>query len=195
MSEESILVESERKAVDIVRVVMGVGGLIAFVLGLLIIFNPVESGTIMMTIVAVVLGCYLVIAGFVFLGAMIFSKTMGGWRRFGTALLGLLYLIAGIFVFGHLDSMAAALALFLSIFIGITWIFEGIMAFTAVKDARSKTWTIIYGIVSILAGLVLVLSPLLAVVTLWLILGIAMAVMGLVQIIRAFTTKSVFQQV
>lgn len=187
MTEQNIIVDAERKAVDFVRVALGVGGLIAFVIGLLIIFNPVASGTIMLKIVAIVLACYLVIAGAVFIGAMIFSKTMGGWRRVGSAVLGLLYLIAGIFVFGHLDNMAAALALFLSIFIGVVWIVEGVLSFGAAKTAKSKTWTIIYGIVSIIAGLVLVIAPLMSAVTLWLLLGIGMAVMGLVQVIRAFT--------
>ena len=65
MSEQELLVESEKKAVDVVRVVMGVGGLAALVIGLLIVFNPLESGTIMMKILAIVLGSYLVIAGLV----------------------------------------------------------------------------------------------------------------------------------
>ena len=187
--QESIIVESERKAVDIVRVLLGVGGLIALVVGLLIIFNPVASGVIAMNIAAIVLACYLVVAGFVFLGSMMFSKTMGGWRRLGVALLGLLCLIAGILTFGHLDSMAVALALFLAIFIGVTWIFEGIMSFAAAKSSPSKTWTIIYGVISVIAGLVLVFSPALGAVTLWLILGVAMVVMGVVQIVRTVTLK------
>src|SRR5690606_16067978 len=144
----------------------------------------------MMEILAIALGCYLVIAGLVFLGSMVFSKTMGGWRRVGNALLGLLYLVAGILVFGNLGGMAAALALFLSIFIGITWIVEGVLAFAAARSSQNKVWTIIYGVVSVLAGIVLVVAPLLAVVTLWLLLGISMAAMGVVQMVRAFTVKA-----
>src|SRR5690606_21296760 len=78
MTTQDPIVIDQRKTVDIVRIVMGVGGLIALVLGLLIVFNPIESGTVLMKIVAVALGCYLVIAGLVFLGSMVFSKTMGG---------------------------------------------------------------------------------------------------------------------
>ena len=189
MSEEPTIIDSERKAVDIVRVVMGVGGLVALVLGLLIIFNPVESGAVMMQILTVVLAIYLVIAGFVFLGSMMFSKTMGGWRRLGAALLGLLYLIAGIVAFGNISNIAVVLAVFLAVFIGVTWIIEGVLAFVSLKHSRSKTWTVIYGIISVLAGLVLVISPLVGAVTLWLILGVSLAVMGLIQVIRAFTLK------
>lgn len=189
MSEQEILTEDENKAVDVVRVVMGVGGLVALVIGLLIVFNPLESGSVMMNILAVVLGCYLVIAGLVYLGAMMFTKTMSGWRRLGTALLGLLYLVAGVLVFVNLSSIATVLALFLSVFIGITWVVEGVLAFMSMGEARSKVWSLIYGLLSIVAGLILVIAPVLGAVTLWLLLGISMAVMGAVQMVRAFTLK------
>jgi uncharacterized membrane protein HdeD (DUF308 family) len=60
------------------------------------------------------------------------------------------------------------------------------MAFTVVKQSGNKTWTVIYGIISVIAGLSLMLSPLLGAVTLWLLLGISMVVMGVVQVVRAF---------
>ncbi len=189
MSEQETIIVDDRKAVDLLRTVMGVGGLVALVVGLLILFNPVQSGAAMMTVVAVVLGVYLVIAGVVFIGAMIFSKQMSTGRRVGNAVLGLLYLIAGIIVFGNLSNTAAVLAAFLSIFIGIMWIFEGAMAFAAVKTSPAKALTVIYGIVSVIAGIVLIFSPVLGAVTLWMILGASMAAMGLVQIVRAFQMK------
>ncbi len=189
MSEQETIIVDDRKAVDLLRTVMGVGGLVALVVGLLILFNPVQSGAAMMTVVAVVLGVYLVIAGVVFIGAMIFSKQMSTGRRIGNAVLGLLYLIAGIIVFGNLSNTAAVLAAFLSIFIGIMWIFEGAMAFAAVKTSPAKALTVIYGIVSVIAGIVLIFSPVLGAVTLWMILGASMAAMGLVQIVRAFQMK------
>lgn len=190
MSEQETIVIDGRKATDVIRTIMGVGGLVALVIGVLILINPVESGAVMMKFVAIVLAIYMVIAGIVFLGSMIFSKTMGGWRRVGNAVLGLLYLIAGIIIFGNLGATAAALTMVLSIFIGILWIFEGIMSFAAARESKSKTWSIIYGIVSIIAGIVLIVTPLVAAVTLWILVGASMAVMGVVQIVRAFTLKS-----
>ena len=189
MSEQETIVVDGRKATDLVRTIMGIGGLVALVIGVLILINPVQSGAVMMKVIAVILGIYLVIAGLVFLGSMVFSKTMSGWRRVGNAVLGLLYLIAGIIVFGNVENTAVVLAAFLSIFIGVMWIFEGVMAFASAKSSPSKTWSIIYGIISIIAGLVLIFSPILGAVTLWIILGASMAVMGLIQIIRAFTLK------
>lgn len=189
MSQQESIMIDDRKSVDIVRTIMGIGGLVALVLGVLILFNPVESGTVMMTVVAVILAIYMVVAGLVFLGAMVFSKTMSGWRRVGNAVLGLLYLIVGIIVFGNLENTAIVLAAFLSIFIGVTWIIEAILAFAAAKHSSSKTWSIIYGIVGIIAGLVLIIFPFMGAVTLWILLGASLAVLGLVQIIRAFTIK------
>lgn len=189
MSEQETIVIDGRKATDVVRTVMGVGGLVALVIGVLILLNPVESGAVMMKFVAIILAIYMVITGLVFLGSMIFSKTMSGWRRAGNALLGLLYLIAGIIIFGNLGATAAVLTAVLSIFIGVLWIFEGIMSFAAARESKSKTWSIIYGIVSIIAGIVLIVTPLIAAVTLWILVGASMAVMGVVQIVRAFTLK------
>jgi len=189
MSEQETIVIDGRKATDVVRTIMGVGGLVALVIGVLILINPVQSGAVMMSFVAIIFAIYMVITGLVFLGSMIFSKTMGGWRRVGNAVLGLLYLIAGIIIFGNLGATAAVLTAVLSIFIGILWIFEGIMSFAAARESKSKTWSIIYGIVSIIAGIVLIVTPLVAAVTLWILVGASLAVMGVVQIVRAFTLK------
>ena len=189
MIEQESIVFDGRKATDLVRTVMGIGGLVALILGVLILINPVESGAVMMSFVAILFAIYMVVAGLVFLGSMVFSKTMSGWRRAGNALLGLLYLIAGIIIFGNLGATASVLTAVLSIFIGIVWIIEGILAFAAAREARSKTWSIIYGIVSIIAGIVLIVTPMVAAVTLWILVGAALAVMGIVQIVRAFSLK------
>ncbi|MCA0379409.1 MAG: DUF308 domain-containing protein [Actinobacteria bacterium] len=189
MAEQETIVIDGRKATDVIRTIMGVGGLVSLVIGVLILINPVQSGAVMMKFVAIIFAIYMTVTGLVFLGSMIFSKTMSGWRRVGNAVLGLLYLIAGIIVFGNLGATAAVLTAVLSIFIGVLWIFEGIMSFAAARESKSKTWSIIYGSVSIIAGIVLIVTPLAAAVTLWLLVGISMAIMGVVQIVRAFTLK------
>jgi len=190
MSEETnTFVETQRRAVDSVRVMLGLGGLVALILGILIMVNPVKSGAIMMQIVAVVVAVYMVGVGAIYLGAAIFSKTMKGWPRTGHILLGLLYIIAGVILFANIAGTAAVLALFLSILVGVMWIAEGIVAFTTLKSTGHKAMTVIYGIISVIAGLVLVFSPLLGAVTLWLLIGISMAVLGVIQIVRAFSVK------
>jgi uncharacterized membrane protein HdeD (DUF308 family) len=63
------------------------------------------------------------------------------------------------------------------------------MSFVAAQQVAKPVWAIIYGIIAIIAGLVLIFSPILGAVTLWIMLGASMVVMGLVQIFRAFATK------
>ncbi|MCW2289423.1 uncharacterized membrane protein HdeD (DUF308 family) [Leucobacter luti] len=176
---------------DGIRTAFGVGGLIALVLGLLIIFNPAKSGAVAMQILAVVMAAYALVVGVVYLGSSIFSRSMGGWSRVGHILLGLLYVIGGIVMMLNIGAAGVVIALFLSITVGILWLFEGVMAFTVAGKSDNKVWTIIYGVVSVIAGLVLLFSPLLGAVTLWLLLGISMVVMGIVQVIRAFSVKSI----
>jgi uncharacterized membrane protein HdeD (DUF308 family) len=189
MSETDQLSASDKRGIDAVRVALGLGGLIALILGILIMVNPVKSGAIMMQIVAVIVAVYMVGVGAVYLGAAIFSKTMKGWPRTGNILLGILYIIAGIILFSNIAAAAAVLAVFLSIIIGIMWIIEGVLAFTTVKSTGHPVLTVIYGIVSVVAGLVLIFSPLLGAVTLWLLIGVGMAVLGVIQIVRAFSVK------
>lgn len=190
MSDTDPLVDTERRAVDAVRIMLGLGGLIALILGILIMVNPLKSGAVMMQIVAVVVALYMVGVGAVYLGSAIFSKTMKGWPRTGNALLGLLYIVAGIILFSNLAAAAAVIAVLLSILIGVLWIVEGVLAFTTLKSTGHRVLTVIYGIVSLIAGLVLIFSPLLGAVTLWLLIGISMVVMGAIQIVRAFSVKA-----
>lgn len=190
MSEPDTFAKSQGRAVDSVRIMLGLSGLIALILGILIMVNPIKTGEIMMQIVAVVVAVYMVGAGIVYLGAAIFSKTMQGWPRTGNILLGILYIIAGIILFANLAATAAVLAIFLSILVGAMWIVEGVLAFTTVKTSGHRVLTIIYGIVSVLAGLVLIFAPLLGAITLWLLIGISMVVIGAIQVVRAFTVKA-----
>lgn len=190
MTDTELQNDTQRRTVDSIRIMLGLGGLIALVLGILIMVNPVKSGAILMQIVAVMASLYMVGTGVVYLGSAVFSKSMKGWPRTGNILLGLLYVIAGIILFSNLAATAAILALFISIMIGIMWILEGALAFSTLKTSGHRALTVIYGIISIIAGLVLVFSPLLGAVTLWLLIGISMVVLGAVQIVRAFSVNT-----
>lgn len=178
------------RVVDSVRTMLGLGGLIALVVGILILVNPVKSGAIMMQIVTVIIAVYAVGVGAVYLGSSIFSKSMKGWPRIGYGLLGVLYILGAIILFANLATTAAILAAFLSVFVGVLWIFEGVIAFTTLKESGHKALSVIYAIISILAGLVLIFAPILGAVTLWLLLGISMVVLGVIQVARAFMVKA-----
>jgi len=97
------------------------------------------------------------------------------------------FIIAGILAFTNLVLTTAWLAVFLGVMVGIMWIIEGIVALTTLGDSSSKGFSIFFAIISIIAGGVLCFSPLLGAVALWWLLGIALVVLGILQIIRAFS--------
>ena len=54
-------------------------------------------------------------------------------------------------------------------------------------DSPSRGWTIFFGILSVVAGIIVLFSPLWGAVVLFVIAGIALIVLGIIQIVRAFT--------
>jgi uncharacterized membrane protein HdeD (DUF308 family) len=176
---------AEKGAVNGIRTAFGVGGLIALIVGILILVWPAKTAAVVTAIIAI----YAIAGGLVYAGLGIFSKSMGGWARIGHIILGVIFIIAGIIAFLNLGQATVWLAVFLGILVGIMWIVEGIVALTALGSANSKGWSIFFAIISIIAGIVLLFSPLWGAAVLWWLLGIALIVLGIVQIVRAFTWK------
>ncbi len=176
---------AEKGAVNGIRTAFGVGGVIALIVGILILVWPAKTAVVVAAIIAI----YAIAGGLVYAGLGIFSKAMGGWARVGHIVLGLLFIVAGIIAFFNLNATTAWLAVFLGILVGIMWIVEGVVALTTLGSSASKGWSVFFAIISIIAGIVLLFSPLWGAVVLWWLLGIALVVLGIVQIIRAFTFK------
>ncbi|MGO3146776.1 MAG: HdeD family acid-resistance protein [Leucobacter sp.] len=171
------------------RILFGVGGLIAVVLGLFVLFAPKTSAGAALILVAALVGIYAIVTGLVYFGTALMSKSMGAWSRLGHVILGLLYVIGGVIIMSNLVFSGLVTALLFSIMIGVLWIVEGVLSFATASKSPSKTWSIIYGIISLIAGATLVFSPLMGAVTLWWLLGIAMVVLGAAQVIRAFRSR------
>lgn len=166
-----------------VRIVLAVSGVIALIAGIVLLVWPVKSAVIVTAIFA----SYLVVAGLVYLGLAVFSRVKGGWARVGHIVLGLIYIVAGVIAFANLGVAAATLALVVVIFIGISWIVDGVVSLSLLGQDGSRVWTLLYALLSIIAGVVVLFSPLYAAAVLWLVLGISLVALGLVQIIRAIT--------
>ncbi len=174
---------AEKAAVNGIRTALGVGGVLALIVGILILVWPGKTAAV----VAIMIAIYLVIAGLVYAGLGIFSKEKGGWSRVGHIALGVVFVIAGVLAMISPLAFAGWLALFLAILLGITWIIEGVVALSTLGDSSSKGWSVFFAIVSIIAGIVVLFSPLWAAVVLWWILGISLVVLGIINIVRAFT--------
>jgi len=174
---------AENTAVNGIRTAFGVGGVIALIVGILILVWPGRTALVVTAIIA----AYAIAAGLVYAGLGIFSRRMGGWARVGHIVLGVLFVIAGIIAFLNLGATTVWLAVFLGILVGIMWIVEGIVSLTTLSGAGSKGFTIFFAILSIVAGIILLFSPLWGAVVLWWLLGISLIVLGIVQVVRAFT--------
>lgn len=173
----------EKAATNGVRTALGLGGLLSVILGILILVWPGRVAMVLTAIIAI----YAIAAGLVYIGLGIFSSGKGGWARVGHIALGVLFIIAGIIAFTNLGATTATLAVFVGILVGIMWIIEGVVALSTLGLAPSKGWTVFFAIISIIAGIMLLFSPLWGAVVLWWLLGISAVVLGIVQIIRAFS--------
>ena len=176
---------AEKSAINGIRTALGIGGVLAVIAGLFIIFQPANAAFL----VTIVIAIYAIAAGLVYAGLGVFSRQKGGWARVGHIALGILFIIAGIIALVNLQQTTAWLAIFIAILVGIMWIVEGIVALSTLGDARSKVWSIIFAIISIIAGLYLLFNALIGAAVLWWLLGIALVVLGIINIVRAFTFR------
>lgn len=175
---------SEAKSfVKSVRTFLVISGIIALLAGIVLLVWPMKSAVIVTAIFA----SYLIIGGLVYVGLGIFSGKGGGWARVGHILLGLLYIVAGVIAFANIATATVTLAIVVAIFIGISWIVDGVVALSLMGQKTSKVWTLLYALLGIIAGIIVLFSPLYAASVLWLVLGISLIVLGVVQIIRAIT--------
>jgi uncharacterized membrane protein HdeD (DUF308 family) len=175
--------ELDRSAVSAIRVALGVGGVVALIIGFIIVFQPEAAAAT----VVVLLSIYFLISGLVHIGIGIFSKGVSGGSRALQIILGVLFLIGAGFALANLaDATAFAAGLF-GIVLGILWIVAGIFTFVQLGDAPSRVWAIIFAILAILGGIVLLFAPVWGVQVLFVLSGIALIILGVVQIVRAFT--------
>lgn len=167
------------------RLALLIGGLAAVAFGIAVLVWPTKAAVALTGVIAV----YAIIAGLVYVALGIFSKGLGAGGRIGHILLGILYVIAGIYAFSSLHQSAAFLALFITIMVGVMWIIEGFTSLFTLGQSGSKALTVIFAIISVLAGFTLLSSPLWGAVFLWWFLGIALVVLGALNIIRSLTGK------
>ena len=176
-------VSEAKSLVKSLRVFLAVSGVIALIAGIVMLVWPVKTAFVLTGIIA----AYLIVAGVVYIGLGIFSAGKSGWARVGHIVLGLLYIVAGVIAFSNIQTAALLFATVTVIFIGVSWIFDGVVSLTLMGQDGSKTWTLIYALLSIVAGIAVISLGLAAVPFFWLFLAISLVVLGVAQIVRAIT--------
>ncbi|WP_043321289.1 HdeD family acid-resistance protein [Mycetocola saprophilus] len=168
-----------------VRTALGIAGIIAIIIGILILVAPLKTASVITAFIAI----YAVVAGVIYAALGIFAKSASTWGRIGNVLLGVLFVVAGIVAFTDLGNVTTVLAIFTAIFIGVSWIFEGVLAFASLRGASNKVWGVVFAVLSIIAGILVITAPFAFAALLWLILGVALVVLGILQIVRAFSYR------
>jgi uncharacterized membrane protein HdeD (DUF308 family) len=143
-------------------------GLVTVVAGVLILGWPDAA----VLTVAIILGIHLIIAG-IYRTVTALTQDIDGTARALYLLLGLLLIVAGILC---LRSPFRATAILVLLF-GLSWIANGVIElFHGVSGGGG--WTIVSGMVSLLAGVVVLVYPAPSVLTMVWLFGIALIVIG-----------------
>ncbi len=160
-------------------------GIITLLVGVLALVWPGRT----LIVVAVLFGIQLIVMGIFRFIAAFAAGDVGGGTRVLFALLGVLSLIIGLYAVRHVLITLLALALLLGIF----WIVSGaVELFNALahKEVPHRGWTIFMGILSILAGIVVLVYPTISLLTLVIVLSIWLLVYGVIEIMLAFRIRS-----
>jgi uncharacterized membrane protein HdeD (DUF308 family) len=139
-------------------------------------------------VVAVLFGIQLIFSGVFRLVTALSMDEVAGGTRVLYALLGILSVIIGLWAIRHVLLTLLALVVFL----GIYWIVSGtIDLFTAVshRGMRERGWTAAMGLLSILAGLIVLAVPGLSLFSLAVILGVWLVIFGVSEITLAFRVR------
>lgn len=164
-------------------------GLASLVLGILVLVWPGPS----LLVAGVLFGVYLVVSG-VFQLASAFGTHRATSLRVLAFISGALSILLGLFCFrGPMQSI-----LLLALWIGIGWLIRGItQTLAAVHDARmpARGWQIFLGIITFVAGIVLIDSPFTSIGVLTLVGGWWLVVVGVVEVVTALGIRGRARQV
>lgn len=169
-------------AITVVRVALGLLGAAALVIGALIVLAPAKTAIA----VAWLLGLYWILAGVGYVAVGLFAKGVRTGARVLDIVLGVLMVVAGFIVVSSPTESAVFLGLFLGVYVGVIWVVEGVVTLVQSGDAPSRAWAIIYGVISVVAGVALFSSPWWGIQVLFWWTGIALIVLGVLQLVRAF---------
>ncbi|MGW1722739.1 HdeD family acid-resistance protein [Streptomyces sp. NPDC002306] len=164
-------------------------GVASLVLGVLVLIWPGAS----LLAAGVLFGIYLLVSGVLQLvSAFGTHKTTS--LRVLAFISGALSIVLGLFCFrGPMQSI-----LLLGLWIGIGWVIRGItQTLAAVHDRGmpARGWQIFLGIVTFIAGIVLIDSPFESVAVLTLVGGIWLVVVGIVEMVTSFRIRGLARQV
>jgi len=138
---------------------------------------------------AVLFGAFLVISGIAQVAAA-FARDVSAGSRVMLFISGALSVVLGVLAFRHFGQGYAVLLL--AIWIGVGFIFQGVAeAVVAISHPLlpARGWHIFLGILTVIAGIVVMVWPFGSVVVMAIVAGAWLVVIGITQIIWAFQAR------
>jgi len=155
-------------------------GILAVILGILVLAWPGPT----IVVAAIFFGAYLLVTGFSQV-IFAFSLHVSAGGRVLLFLSGAASLILAVLCFRSLQNSI----LLLAIWIGVGFIFRGVAtAVSAISDPTlpGRAWEIFIGVISLIAGVVMLASPFESIATLTVVVGIWLIVIGVFEAVSAF---------
>lgn len=171
--------ELSRQAVTAIRFGLVVRAILAVVLGALVLAWPQAT----LGVVGILFGFYFVIVGLVRVLTGLFARSVGAGVGILNVVLGVTLLIAGIIAIKNpIESVIV-----LGIVIGVAWIVEGIAAISESTRGASRWFGLLFGIISVIAGITVLFLPLTAVGALVFVGGVFLVIVGVMQFVAGVT--------
>jgi len=167
--------EMAEQARAAIRSALITSAIVAIILGVIALFWPGPT----LLAVAIVFGIWLVVGGIVRMATAFSSHFLSTGMRWAIGILGALVTIAGIVCLFHPGSALWVL----TVFIGIGWIFDGVSALFSGRDRATvgPRWLYILGaVLSVIAGIIVLSMPAVAIATFAMFGGILLIVVGVV---------------
>jgi uncharacterized membrane protein HdeD (DUF308 family) len=161
-------------------------GLLAVVLGVVILTWPQPS----VVATAALFGVYLVVSG-IALVVLAFSLPASGGTRFLNFISGVASIALGILAFRHFGEGYAVLLL--AIWIATGFIIRGMFVTASaigVPQFPGRGWAIFFGLITIIAGFVMLAYPFDSIETLALVVGAWLVILGATEVISGFGMRS-----
>ncbi len=161
-----------------------VSGILSLILGVLVLVWPGIS----ILAAAVAFGVYLLITGIAQV-VFAFSLHVSAGSRILLFISGAASLILAVLAFRHFGSDPMLAVLLLAIWIGIGFIFRGVATtISAISDPAlpGRGWSIFVGVISLLAGIVVLASPFPSIAILAIVVGVWFVVIGAFEIVSSF---------
>jgi uncharacterized membrane protein HdeD (DUF308 family) len=159
-------------------------GVSAVALGVIVLAWPGKT----LFVAGVLFGIYLVVTGVGYVFAS-FGTHAGAAMRVLTFITGIVSLVLGFFCFR--DEFEAVTLL--AIWIGISWLFRGMTLLAAalsLDHLPGRAWQVLSGLIIVVGGAVLIISPLRSIAVLALVAGWWLIVIGIMDIVTAFQVRS-----